>query len=144
MRVPLNWLHDYVAPDLSVTELASVLALTGTEVERIEHHGVPAAEGFVVGHVLERHKHPDADRLNVCLVDLGDGEPRQIVCGAPNVDAGLTVGVVTPGARMPDGAAIKKTKLRGQESNGMILSERELGISAEHDGIMELSPRWGR
>ena len=139
MRVPLDWLYEYCAPTgLSVTELASVLALTGTEVERIEHHGVPSAEGFVVGHVLERHKHPDADRLNVCLVDLGDGQPHQIVCGAPNVDAGQTVGVVQVGAVMPDGTAIKKAKLRGQESNGMILSERELQISSEHDGIMVL------
>jgi phenylalanyl-tRNA synthetase beta chain len=138
MRVPLNWLHDYVKPDLSVTELANLLALTGTEVERIEHHGVPALDGFVVGHVLERHKHPDADRLNVCLVDLGDSEPRQIVCGAPNVEAGLTVGVAQPGSVMPDGTKLKKAKLRGQESHGMILSERELQISAEHDGIMVL------
>ncbi len=140
MRVPLNWLHDYVTPDLSVTELANRLALTGTEVERIEHHGVSDTGGFVVGHVLERHRHPDADRLNVCLVDLGDGEPRQIVCGAPNVEAGLTVGVAQPGSVMPDGTRLKKAKLRGQESNGMILSERELEISTEHDGIMVLSP----
>ena len=138
MRVPINWLHDYVTPDVSVTELASLLALTGTEVERIEHHGVPALDGFVVGHVLERTKHPDADRLNVCLVDLGDGAPQQIVCGAPNVDAGLTVGVAQPGSVMPDGTKLKKAKLRGQESNGMILSERELQISGEHDGIMVL------
>jgi phenylalanyl-tRNA synthetase beta chain len=140
MRVPLDWLHEYCAPELSAAELAEVLALTGTEVERIEHHGVPSVDGFVVGHVLERHKHPDADRLNVCLVDLGDGEPRQIVCGAPNVAAGLTVGVVQPGAVMPDGTRIKAAKLRGQESHGMILSERELQISSEHDGIMVLSP----
>jgi phenylalanyl-tRNA synthetase beta chain len=140
MRVPINWLHDYVKPAGSVRELASLLALTGTEVERIEHHGVPADAGFVVGHVLERHKHPDADRLNVCLVDVGDGEPQQIVCGAPNVDAGLTVGVAQPGSVMPDGTKLKKAKLRGQESNGMILSERELQISGEHDGIMVLSP----
>jgi phenylalanyl-tRNA synthetase beta chain len=138
MRVPLNWLHDYVQPNLSVTELASLLALTGTEVERIEHHGVPVLDGFVVGHVLERHRHPDADRLNVCLVDLGASEPRQIVCGAPNVEAGLTVGVAQPGSVMPDGTKLKKAKLRGQESNGMILSERELQISGEHDGIMVL------
>jgi phenylalanyl-tRNA synthetase beta chain len=142
MRVPLDWLHEYCAPDLSAAALAEVLALTGTEVERIEHHGVPAVDGFVVGHVLERHKHPDADRLNVCLVDLGDGAPSQIVCGAPNVDAGLTVGVAQPGSVMPDGTKLKRAKLRGQESNGMILSERELQISTEHDGIMVLSDRF--
>ncbi|HET9074134.1 MAG TPA: phenylalanine--tRNA ligase subunit beta [Solirubrobacteraceae bacterium] len=140
MRVPLNWLADYVELDRDVRALASLLALTGTEVERIEHHGVPASDGFVVGRVLEREKHPDADRLSVCLVELGDGTPRQIVCGAPNVAAGLTVGVAQPGSVMPDGTKLKKAKLRGQESHGMILSERELGISAEHDGIMVLSP----
>jgi phenylalanyl-tRNA synthetase beta chain len=140
MRVPLNWLGDYVRPELTVSELASVLALTGTEVERIEHHGVASPAGFVVGHVLERDKHPDADRLNLCLVDVGDGEPRQIVCGAPNVAAGQTVAVAQPGSVMPDGTRLKKAKLRGQESHGMILSERELEISSEHDGIMVLAP----
>jgi phenylalanyl-tRNA synthetase beta chain len=139
MRVPLDWLHEYCAPSLSLPELAEALAATGTEVERIEHHGVSSLDGFVVGHVLERTKHPDADRLNVCLVDLGTGEPSQIVCGAPNVDAGLTVGVAQPGSVMPDGTKLKRAKLRGQESNGMILSERELQISQEHDGIMVLA-----
>jgi phenylalanyl-tRNA synthetase beta chain len=142
VRVPVDWLYEYCEPELSVAELASLLAMTGTEVERIEHHGVPALDGFVVGHVLERRKHPDADRLNVCLVDLGDSEPHQIVCGAPNVEAGLTVGVAQPGSVMPDGTKLKRAKLRGQESNGMILSERELSISQEHDGIMVLSPAW--
>jgi phenylalanyl-tRNA synthetase beta chain len=138
MRVPIEWLHEYCAPDLPVGELAEVLALTGTEVERVERHGVRDPDGFVVGRVLTREKHPDADRLSVCTVDIGDGAPRQIVCGAPNVAAGLTVGVVTPGSVMPDGVKLKRSKLRGVESDGMILSERELGISTEHDGIMVL------
>ncbi|WP_249009340.1 phenylalanine--tRNA ligase subunit beta [Conexibacter sp. DBS9H8] len=138
MRVPLDWLSEYCAPALSATELAAALALTGTEVERVEHHGVATPDGFVVGHVLEATKHPDADRLRVCVVEIGDGEPRQIVCGAPNVAAGLTVAVAQPGSVMPDGTRLKKAKLRGQESHGMILSERELAISAEHDGIMVL------
>ena len=138
MRVPLEWLYEYVEPGLDAQALAERLALTGTEVERIEHHGVVSAENFVVGHVLERDKHPDADRLSVCVVDVGAGEPSQIVCGAPNVAAGLTVAVARPGAVMPDGTRLKKAKLRGLDSVGMILSERELQISDEHSGIMSL------
>ncbi len=138
MRVPLEWLHEYCEPHMDAHTLAERLALTGTEVERVEHHGVLALENFVIGHVLERKKHPDADRLNVCMVDIGGSTPSQIVCGAPNVAAGQTVGVARPGAVMPDGAKLKKAKLRGQESQGMILSERELQLSDEHDGIMVL------
>ena len=85
--------------------------MTGTEVERIEHHGVGALEQFVVGKVLEAGPHPDADRLSVCLVDIGEGSPSQIVCGAPNVAAGQTVAVAKPGAVMPDG-----TRLTGREA----------------------------
>ena len=138
MRVPLEWLHDYCEPHMDVHTLAERLALTGTEVERVEHHGVTALENFVVGHVLERKKHPDADRLNVCMVDIGGSTPSQIVCGAPNVAAGQTVGVARPDAVMPDGTRLKKAKLRGVESQGMILSERELQISEDHTGIMVL------
>src|ERR1700755_1828219 len=98
MRVPLEWLHEYCAPDLDVFALADRLAMTGTDVERVEPHGVSALERFVVGKVLDAHQHPDADRLRVCLVDTGDGEPRQIVCGAPNVATGQTVAVATPAA----------------------------------------------
>ncbi|TML01973.1 MAG: phenylalanine--tRNA ligase subunit beta, partial [Actinobacteria bacterium] len=93
MRVPLEWLHDYVRPDLGLRKLAERLALTGTEVEGIHQHGVGALDGFVVGKVLSADQHPDADRLTVCMVDVGDGEPAQIVCGAPNVGAGQTVAV---------------------------------------------------
>ncbi|HEX3801687.1 MAG TPA: phenylalanine--tRNA ligase subunit beta [Solirubrobacteraceae bacterium] len=138
MRVPLEWLHEYCQPHMDVHTLAQRLALTGTEVERVEHHGVLAVENFVVGHVLERKKHPDADRLNVCMVDVGGSTPSEIVCGAPNVAAGQTVAVARPGAVMPDGTKLKKAKLRGIESQGMILSERELRISEDHDGIMIL------
>ena len=99
MRVPLEWLHEYCEPHMDARTLAQRLALTGTEVERVEHHGVPSTDHFVVGHVLERHKHPDADRLSVCMVDVGGSTPAQIVCGAPNVAAGLTVGVARPGRR---------------------------------------------
>jgi len=138
MRVPLEWLHQYCAPELDVHALADRLAMTGTEVERVERHGVAALENFVVGRVLEAAPHPDADRLTVCLVDAGGGEPRQIVCGAPNVAAGQTVAVAKPGAVMPDGTKLRKAKLRGQESDGMILAEDELAIGTEHAGIIVL------
>jgi phenylalanyl-tRNA synthetase beta chain len=112
--------------------------MTGTEVERVERHGVTALEHFVVGKVLQAGRHPDADRLSVCLVDTGDGEPSQIVCGAPNVAAGQTVAVARPGAVMPDGTKLKVAKLRGQPSNGMILAEDEVSIGTDHNGIMVL------
>lgn len=142
MRVPVEWLNEYCDSGLELGQLAERLAMTGTEVERVERHGAAAEEGFVVGKVLTREKHPDADKLSVCTVDVGEGEPVTIVCGAPNVDAGQTVAVVRPGATMPDGTKIKKAKLRGVESSGMILSERELGISEDHDGIMQLEQQF--
>jgi phenylalanyl-tRNA synthetase beta chain len=138
MRVPLEWLHEYVEPELDTHALADRLALTGTEVERVERHGVTALENFVIGRVLEAQPHPDADRLRVCVVDIGDGEPSQIVCGAPNVAAGQTVAVAKPGAVMPDGSTLGRAKLRGIESNGMILAEDEVAIGTEHAGIMVL------
>lgn len=138
MRVPLEWLHEYCAPHMDAHTLAERLALSGTEVERVEHHGVSGLEHFVVGHVLERYKHPDADRLSVCMVDIGGSSTSQIVCGAPNVAAGQTVAVAKPDSIMPDGTRLKKAKLRGQESNGMILAEDEVGIGQDHNGIMVL------
>ena len=138
MRVPLEWLHEFCAPPLDAQKLAERLAMTGTEVERVERHGVGALENFVVGRVLAASQHPDADRLSVCLVDIGAESPSQIVCGAPNVKAGQTVGVAKPGAVMPDGSTLGKAKLRGVESNGMILAEDELAIGTEHAGIMVL------
>ncbi len=138
MRVPLDWLHEYCRPELDAEALAERLAMTGTEVERVERHGVGALERFVVGRVLDTGTHPDADRLSVCLVDVGDPEPAQIVCGAPNVAAGQTVAVARPGAVMPDGTELRAAKLRGIVSDGMILAEDELAIGTEHDGILVL------
>ncbi len=138
MRVPLEWLHEYCAPALDSAALAERLAMTGTEVERVERHGVTAVEHFVVGKVLERKRHPGADRLTVCMVDIGGSTPSQIVCGAPNVAAGQTVAVAKPGAVMADGSKLGKAKLRGVESNGMILAEDELAIGPEHAGIIVL------
>jgi phenylalanyl-tRNA synthetase beta chain len=138
MRLPLFWLHDYCDPGLEAFELATRLAMTGTEVDRVQTHGVTALEHFVVGKVLSAERHPDADRLTVCIVETGDGEPSQIVCGAPNVTAGQTVAVARPGAVMPDGTRLKRTKLRGQESAGMILAEDELAIGVDHFEILVL------
>jgi phenylalanyl-tRNA synthetase beta chain len=138
VRVPLEWLHEYCNPPLDAAALGERLAMTGTEVERVERYGVGALENFIVGRVLEASRHPDADRLSVCQVDVGQGAASQIVCGAPNVAAGQTVAVARPGAVMPDGTKLKVARLRGQESNGMILAEDELAIGVEHDGILVL------
>jgi len=138
MRVPLEWLSQYAPADLPTKALEERLTMTGTKVEAVHHHGVGALERFVVGKVLEAGPHPDADRLSVCMVDVGDGGPQQIVCGAPNVAAGQTVAVARPGAVMPNGMKLGVAKLRGIESNGMILAEDEVGIGTEHAGIMVL------
>ncbi|MEA2256109.1 MAG: phenylalanyl-tRNA synthetase beta chain [Solirubrobacteraceae bacterium] len=138
MRVPVAWLSEYVDPGLPIRQLEERLTMTGTKVEAVHHHGVGQLERFVIGRVLEAGRHPDADRLSVCLVDVGDGGPQQIVCGAPNVAAGQTVAVARPGAVMPDGTELGVAKLRGVESNGMILAEDEVGIGTDHAGIMVL------
>ncbi|MDQ6745648.1 MAG: phenylalanine--tRNA ligase subunit beta [Actinomycetota bacterium] len=138
MRVPLHWLREYCAPRLTPAALAERLAMTGTEVERVERHGVSGVEHFVVGRVMERRRHPDADRLSVCMVDVGGSTPSEIVCGAPNVAAGQTVAVARPGAVMLDGTRLAVARLRGIESAGMILAEDELGIGTEHAGIIVL------
>jgi phenylalanyl-tRNA synthetase beta chain len=138
MRIPVEWLTEYADPGLPVKALDERLTMTGTKVEAVHHHGVDELERFVVGRVLEAQRHPDADRLTVCEVDVGDGGPQQIVCGAPNVAAGQIVAVARPGAVMPDGTKLGVAKLRGVESNGMILAEDELGIGTEHAGIMVL------
>ena len=140
MRVPVLWLHDYCDPGLSTHDLEHRLTMTGTKVEAVHRHGVDALEHFAVGRVLSADRHPDADRLTVCSVELGDGDVRQIVCGAPNVAAGQIVAVAGAGAIMPDGTRLKRAKLRGVESNGMILAEDELAIGPDHDGIMVLDP----
>ena len=140
MRVPLFWLHDYCDPGISVTELEHLLTMSGTKVEAIHLHGVGALEHFLVGRVLSAERHPDADRLTVCTVDVGTGDERTIVCGAPNVAAGQIVAVAEPGAVMPDGTKLGRAKLRGVESAGMILAEDEVAIGPDHDGIMVLDP----
>jgi phenylalanyl-tRNA synthetase beta chain len=137
MRIPYSWLREYCDPGVAAAEIAERLVMTGTEVERVGQVGPPATEGFVVGRVLSAERHPDADRLRVCEVDTG-AERRTIVCGAPNVAAGQTVAVALPGARMPGGEKLRKAKLRGVASEGMILSATELEVGEDSDGILVL------
>jgi phenylalanyl-tRNA synthetase beta chain len=137
MKVPVGWLSEYCDPGLPVPELADELAMHSIEVERISSVGAPSPEGFVIGKVMAVEQHPDADRLSVCQVDAGEGG-RTIVCGASNVAAGQTVPVALPGAVMPDGSKLGKAKLRGVESDGMILSEAELQMGDDQAGIAVL------
>jgi len=139
VRVPYSWLLEYCDPELAIDDLAALLALRSTEVERISHVGPSSSDGFVVGRVASVEPHPDADRLSVCEVETGDAT-RTIVCGASNVAAGQTVAVALPGATMPDGQTLKQAKLRGVVSDGMILSETELQIGDDGAGIVELLP----
>src|SRR5919198_5192299 len=115
MRVPVSWLRDYVAIEMPLPELAERLSISSAEVEGIERRGVPDVDGnlglFRVGRVLEAGKHPNADRLQLCHVDVGEGEPRQIVCGAWNFGAGATVAVALPGAVLPGGQRLERAKL---------------------------------
>jgi phenylalanyl-tRNA synthetase beta chain len=143
MKVPVSWLREYVDFDLPVEELARKLVFASCEVDRIVPRGVADVDGnlgkFLVGKVLAAEKHPDADRLQLCVVDVGEGEPRQIVCGAWNFGAGATVAVALPGALLPGAdEPLGEVKLRGQLSRGMILSERELELGADHSGIIVL------
>jgi phenylalanyl-tRNA synthetase beta chain len=138
MRVPVAWLREYCNPGMSPEEIADALTMSGIKVERLHRVGVGDPAEFVVGRVLTAERHPDADRLSVCTVDVGAGEPSTIVCGAPNVSEGQTVAVARPGAVMPDGTKLGEAKLRGVRSSGMILAEDEVGIGMDHDGIMVL------
>jgi len=138
MRIGLEWLRELCDPGLDARGLGERLAMTGTEVDRIHQHGVGNLDAFVVGRVIAAEAHPDADRLTVCRVQIGDDIQTQIVCGAPNVAAGQTVAIARPGAIMPDGTKLKKAKLRGVCSDGMILAEDELAISTEHDETIVL------
>jgi phenylalanyl-tRNA synthetase beta chain len=142
MRVPLTWLREYVRVDASADEIAHALSISTGEVNEVVHKGVPQENGnldrFRVGLVLEAGKHPNADRLQLCRVDVGEKEPLQIVCGAWNFSAGAKVAVAVPGATLPDGLTLERRKLRGQVSEGMILAEDEIDLGTDHEGIMVL------
>lgn len=147
MKISYNWLKQFIKIDLKSEDTAAILTDLGLEVEVVEkYQSVKGGlEGVVVGHVLTCEKHPDADRLSITTVDLGDGTPVQIVCGASNVAKGQKVPVATIGTKLfdKDGVEfeIKKGKIRGQESHGMICAEDELGLGTSHDGIMVLDDK---
>jgi phenylalanyl-tRNA synthetase beta chain len=142
MKLPLSWLREYVHPALGDAALADHITDAGPAVEGVTHLRMPAANGnldhFRVGRVVSCEQHPDADRLRVCHVDLGEPEMRQIVCGAPNVRSGQTVAVALPGAVLPERPPLGEVALRGVTSRGMILSESELELAEESEGIMVL------
>jgi len=137
MQFSERWLRTFVDPPVASDELARLLTMSGVEVESC----VPVAPpftGVVVGRVISVHKHPNADRLTVCSVDGGKGEPLAVVCGAPNVVAGMKAPVALVGAKLPGEVEIKATSMRGVESRGMLCSARELGLSDDHSGLLAL------
>ena len=137
MRISEAWLRESANPDITTSELVDQLTMAGLEVDGVE----PVAgdfDGVVVGEVLEVKPHPNADRLRVCRVAIGLDEPLQIVCGAPNVHKGMRAPTALIGATLSSDFHIKKSKLRGEESFGMLCSQKELGLSEDADGLMEL------
>jgi phenylalanyl-tRNA synthetase beta chain len=146
MRIPLSWLREYVDWPDTVEELADLLSLSGTEIEGIDWVGAPRAAANLalvrIGRVITRDKHPNADKLSLCRVDIGGGEERQIVCGADNFAAGDVVAVALVGATLENGLKLKKANLRGVASDGMMLSEQELGFETASPGIVVLPAGW--
>ena len=143
MRAPLSWLREYVTVDATAAEIADRLFTSALQVDEVTDVGVPDVDGnvgrFLVGRVLEVGAHPNADRLRVCQVDVGEGDARQIVCGAWNFEAGATVAVALPGAYLPIlDQPLDERELRGQASRGMILAEDEVGLGEDHAGIIVL------
>ncbi len=137
MKIAESWLRDWVDPDMSTEELAHQLTMLGHEVDGVDVQGA-GLEGVVVAEVLAVAKHPDADRLSVCQVTNGE-ETLEIVCGAPNVVKGMKTPLATPGVKLPNGLKLRKSKIRGVVSNGMLCSAVELGLGEESDGIMALA-----
>lgn len=137
MLFTLGWLKEHLDTDASLDDITDRLSMLGLEVEDVDNQG-EALSAFVIGVVKEARQHPNADRLQVCMVDAGDGE-MQVVCGAPNARAGLK-GVFAPSGTYIPGTdmTLKKAKIRGEESNGMLCSEKEMGMSEDHQGIIEL------
>jgi phenylalanyl-tRNA synthetase beta chain len=143
MRAPLSWLREYVETSATARELERRLSVSTVEVERVIDVGVPDVDGnlghFVVGRVVSAERHPNADRLQLCHVDVGNPDPQQIVCGAWNFGAGATVAVGLPGALLPGfPGPLEERPLRGEVSRGMILAEDEVGLGVDHSGIMLL------
>ncbi|MET1253622.1 phenylalanine--tRNA ligase subunit beta [Aliikangiella maris] len=137
MKISENWLRTWVNPQISTDQLVSVLTMAGLEVDGIEEMGAEL-KGVLVGVIEKAEKHPEADKLQVCSVNIGESENLQIICGAPNAREGIKVAVATIGCVLPGDFKIKKAKLRGVQSFGMLCSGKELNLSDDHDGIMEL------
>lgn len=137
MKFSENWLRQHVPTDATREQLAATLTAIGLEVEEVVALG-ESLDGVVVGRIVSAEKHPEADRLQVCQVEIGDGATVQIVCGAPNARAGLKAPLATVGANLPGGMAIKAAKLRGVESFGMLCSAKELGVDPDASGLLEL------
>jgi phenylalanyl-tRNA synthetase beta chain len=144
MKLSLNWLREYAALDAPVEEINRAITFLGFEVEGTQVTGAPRLDGVVVGEVLERGKHPNADKLSVCQVDVGPaGGVKTIVCGAQNYKVGDRVPVALPGAVLPGNFTIRQSKIRGQLSDGMMCSGREMGVGDDHEGLMILAGRPG-
>ena len=137
MQFPESWLREFCNPPLTTAQLAETLTMAGLEVEELKPVAPPFSK-IVIGEIKSAAKHPNADKLQVCRVSLGHGEPLQIVCGAPNARAGLRTALATVGAQLPGDLTIKAAKLRDVESAGMLCSAKELGLSEVSDGIVEL------
>src|ERR1700726_4817956 len=138
MKFTLGWLKEHLDTDRSLGEIVDKLSLIGLEVERLDDKATLLAP-YVIARVVEAKQHPNADRLRVCMVDTGDGKPIQVVCGAPNARTGMTGVFVPPGAFIPGkNMTLAVGTIRGVESRGMLVSEFELQISDNHDGIIEL------
>jgi phenylalanyl-tRNA synthetase beta chain len=137
MRISVNWLNEWLGKPAEARDLAERLTMAGLEVEAVEP-AAPPLPGIVVGEIVEREKHPNADSLSVCKVNVGGSELLQVVCGAPNARVGLKAPLATLGTTMPGGMEIKKARLRGVESSGMLCSARELGLAEDSSGLMEL------
>ena len=136
MKVSLNWLKDFIDIEISPEELAHLLTMSGLEVEGLDPTGL-SLEGVIVSKILSIDKHPNADKLSICLVDTGNGQ-EPIVCGAPNVKVGRLFPLALPKARLPNGMVIKKSRIRGEQSIGMLLAEDEMGLTDDHSGLMVL------
>ncbi len=138
MKFTLSWLKMHLDTDASLEAVAEKLTMIGLEVEKIEDRAKLLAP-FTVARVLSAEKHPNADKLKVCMVETGEGAPVQVVCGAPNARAGMMAVFARPGAHIPgSGMELKVAAVRGVESRGMLVSGREMGISEDHQGIIEL------
>jgi len=137
MKFSEKWLREWVDPDINIDDLAHGLTMAGHEVDSVVAQGA-GLEDIVIAEVLSFEKHPDADRLSVCQVNPGDGKPIEIVCGAPNLYAGMKTPLARPGTELPNGLKLRKSKIRGVVSNGMLCSAVELELGDESGGILEL------